>query len=215
VRSDATIEIRTLRGRDVRSVVDALTRAFWGYPESVHLLPQEIRRRRVLPRYLLSDAIDAARFDTLVVAFLGGAVVGAAAWLPPPAYPISTKRQLQQLLPLVPVLPWAIGAASEGRRGQGANRAHHRRLPPHFYLRAIGVDPAHQGRGIGASLLDPILARADREGVGCFLTTCTPDNARWYEGHGFTTRATYKPTTTWPQTWAMWREPEDVGQLSR
>jgi ribosomal protein S18 acetylase RimI-like enzyme len=182
-----------------------MTRAFWGYPESVHLLPQEGRRRRVLPRYLLSDAVDAARFDTLVVAIVDGEVVGAAAWLPPHAYPIPAKRQLQQLIPLVPVLPWAIGAAREGRRGQGANRSHHRGLPPHFYLRAIGVDPAHQRRGIGVSLLDPILRHADREGVGCFLTTATEDNARWYEGHGFVTRATYKPTTTWPQTWAMWR----------
>jgi len=204
----STVEIRTLCGREVRAVVDPLTRAFWNYPESVHLLPQENRRRRVLPRYLLSDAIDAARFDTLLGAVIGGAVVGAAAWLPPRAYPIPAKRQAQQVLSFLPVLPWAIGAASEGRRGQTANRAHHRGLPPHYYLRAIGVDPAHQGRGIGVALLAPVLRRANDEGVGCFLTTATLENARWYEGQGFVTRAIYKPTPTWPQTWAMWRAPK-------
>jgi len=204
----STVEIRTLRGRDVRSAVDPLVRAFWAYPESVHLLPSEGRRRRVLPRYLLSDLADAARFDTLDGAVVDDGVVGAAAWLPPHAYPIPTKRQLQQVLSFLPVVPWAIGAAAEARRGQAANRAHHRGLPPHYYLRAIGVDPTHQGRGVGVALLDPVFRRADDEGVGCFLTTATPENARWYEGLGFVTRATYKPTPMWPNTWAMWRAPK-------
>jgi ribosomal protein S18 acetylase RimI-like enzyme len=183
--------------------------AFWDYPETLHLLPDERRRRHVLPRYLLSDARDADRFGLLLVAPDGS---GAAAWIPPSAYPIGVGRQLRQLVDLAPALPWAWRAALEARRAQTANRVEHRRHPEHYYLRSIGVDPAAQGRGIGSSLMWPVLDRADREGVGCFLQTATEANVAWYGRFGFETVASYQPTPTWPTTWALWREPNDQAE---
>jgi len=200
-------EVRTLGGRAVRTVIPPLTRAFWSYPEAVHLLPDEHRRRRVLPRYLLSDAVDAAKFGTLFAAVVDGAVAGAAAWIPPHAYPIGAGRQIRQLAVLAPAAPWGIAAMREAVRGRNANREQHRGFARHYYLRAIGVDPSCQGHGIGSSLLEPIFERADIEGVGCFLTTATAANVGWYEARGFAVTAAYRPTSTWPQTWAMWREP--------
>lgn len=184
-----------------------MVKAFWDYPETVHLLPDEHRRRRVLPRYLLSDVRDAARFATLLDAESNGEVVGAAAWIPPEAYPVSLSRQARQVLDLVPALPWAWRSGPEARRGQNANRAEHRLHPPHFYLRAIGVDPRCQTQGIGSSLVRPVLAMADERAVGCFLQTATRANVGWYERFGFAVVADYRPTTTWPHVWAMWREP--------
>jgi ribosomal protein S18 acetylase RimI-like enzyme len=184
-----------------------MIRAFWTYPEAVHLLPDETRRRRVLARYLASDMIDSAPFGLLLGATSGAQIVGVAAWLPPTGYPISTSRQLRQVVELLPAIPWALGAAREARRGQQANRQHHVGRPPHFYLRAIGIDPGSQRAGIGSALLRPVLERADREGVGCFLTTVTAENAAWYEQSGFSIAAEYHPTPTWPKVWAMWREP--------
>ncbi len=182
-------------------------RAFWTFPESVHLLPDEDRRRRVLPRYLASDALDAADHGVLMGAEVDGTLVGAAAWLPPEAYPLSLARQVRQLLHVLPVAPWAIGAAREARRGQEANRAPHRARPPHYWLRAVGVDPAWQGRGVGTELIRPVLDRADHERRGAYLLTATPGNVTWYEGLGFSTVAAFRPTPRWPQVWAMWREP--------
>ncbi len=183
-----------------------MTRAFWTFPETVHLLPNERARRRVLPRYLASDMADAARAGRLNVAERDGAVVGAAAWLPPGAYPISAARQIRELLPLAPALPWAIRAALEGRRGQTANRARHRTHgEPHYFLRTIGVDPVHQYQGVGGALVQPMLDAADAEHVGCFLFTATEENAAWYHRLGFETSALYNPTPTWPDVWAMWR----------
>ena len=40
---------------------------------------------------------------------------------------------------------------------------------PHHYLALIGTDPAHQGRGIGTALLEPVLARCDAEGLPAYL----------------------------------------------
>ena len=207
-QDDGIVKVTTLRGRDVRRAIPVMGRAFWAYPESTHLLPDESRRRRVLPRYLGSDMIDAAKFGWLLGATVDGHIVGAAAWLPPSAYPIPARRQVRQLVEMVPVVPWALGAAAEARRGQHANRQHHRGRPPHFYLRAIGIDPAMQGRGIGTALMHSVIDQADRYGVGCFLTTATAENAAWYEHLGFSIAVQYKPTPTWPNVWALWREPQ-------
>jgi GNAT superfamily N-acetyltransferase len=198
---------RALPSSQLGHAVKVLTAAFWEYPETLHLLPDGRKRRRVLPRYLLSDARDALRFETLLGAFVDDRLVGAAAWIPPGAYPVSLGRQARQLVDLAPALPWAWECACEAKRAQKANRAYHRRHPDHFYLRAIGVEPASQGRGFGASLLRPVLDRADQRNVGCFLQTATADNVRWYEQFGFVVADAYRPTATWPETWSMWRRP--------
>lgn len=195
-----------LQSPHLSAAVRVLTSAFWTYPETVHLLPDEHRRHRVLPQYLLSDVRDALRFGTLFGAFDDGRVVGAAAWIPPQAYPVSTSRQIRQLVDLAPALPWGWRAALEAQRGRHKNREYHRRHPPHFYLRAVGVDPTCQSRGFGSSLVVPILTLADQQGVGCFLQTATADNVRWYEQFGFGVADVYHPTPSWPQTWTMWRD---------
>lgn len=185
-----------------------MTRAFWTFPETVHLLPDETKRRRVLPRYLASDLVDAHRLGGLNVAERDGVAVGAAAWLPPGAYPISLRREIRQLAALAPALPWGLGAVREAQRGQAANRGAHRvHTEEHFFLRAIGVDPSHQRRGIGNELIAPMLAAADAQHVGCFLFTATEANAAWYHRLGFETASRYHPTPTWPEVWAMWRTP--------
>lgn len=184
-----------------------LTRAFWSYTETCHLLPKESARAKVLPRYLAADVRDSVRFAGLAVAIENDESLGAAAWLPPGAYPVSVVRQILEAIRLVPIAPWGMGALAEARRGQGANRAVHRSFPPHYWLRAIGVDPEHQGHGVGSALLAEGLAVADAAGVGAFLFTSTASNARWYTQFGFLQPASYRPTPSWPETWAMWRPP--------
>ena len=191
----------------VHEVVGPLVRAFWDYPETVHLLPNEESRRRVLPRYLESDTRDAARFGTLLAAVEAGKVVGAAAWQLPGGYPLGRRRSLRQIRDVAPTLPWTFREAREAGRGQRANRSRHRPHPPHFWLQVIGIDPDHQHTGVGAALLRPVLDRADHEGAGSFLFTATPENAAWYKRFGFRTEAEYQPTPRWPTVWAMWRAP--------
>lgn len=56
---------------------------------------------------------------------------------------------------------------------------------PHWYLPLIGIDPQHQGRGLGGTLLDHALALADRDGVPAYLESSNPRNIGLYERHGF------------------------------
>jgi len=56
---------------------------------------------------------------------------------------------------------------------------------PHWYLSILGVDPDHQGKGLGGALLQPALAKADQEGVPCYLETLEEKNLAFYGRHGF------------------------------
>ncbi|SDF26793.1 Acetyltransferase (GNAT) family protein [Mucilaginibacter pineti] len=53
------------------------------------------------------------------------------------------------------------------------------------YLWFIGVDPAHQHKGLGTILLNEILAKSDQEGRPVCLETSTLKNLPWYENFGF------------------------------
>ena len=67
-------------------------------------------------------------------------------------------------------------------------------------IHTIGVDPAHQGRGIGRALLRGLLAAADALHAEIFLEVRTDNEpARWlYESEGFTVvglrRRYYRPS---------------------
>jgi ribosomal protein S18 acetylase RimI-like enzyme len=84
---------------------------------------------------------------------------------------------------------------------------HERLVPePHWYLMILGVDPPHQGRGVGGTLIRPTLARADAEGVRCYLETAKERNLAFYRRHGFEVAAE-DDVPDGPHVWMMTREP--------
>ena len=63
---------------------------------------------------------------------------------------------------------------------------HKRDMPEdHWYLMILGVDSEKQSQGVGSSLVAPMLARADEEGLPCYLETMKEINVAFYEKHGF------------------------------
>lgn len=87
----------------------------------------------------------------------------------------------------------------------GQTQEHHP-TEPHWYLPFIGVDPHHQGRGVGSGLLRSALARVDAGGLGAYLEASSERNRALYERHGFVVRAEIRSATS-PPLWPMWREP--------
>jgi GNAT superfamily N-acetyltransferase len=53
------------------------------------------------------------------------------------------------------------------------------------YLWFLGVDPAHQHKGVGSVLLKEILTKCDLEARPVCLETSTLKNLPWYENFGF------------------------------
>jgi ribosomal protein S18 acetylase RimI-like enzyme len=56
---------------------------------------------------------------------------------------------------------------------------------PHWYLPWLGVDPAHQGTGLGSELLNLCLQIVDRDHLPAYLETPNPRTIPFYRRHGF------------------------------
>jgi len=126
-----------------------------------------------------------------------------ALWLPPGA-PTGPRGFIQQMrtLPLFVKL-CGFGRLSRGSAMSDAMRAAHPH-ESHFYLFFIGVDPALQGQGLGAAILDATLARIDAAGQPAYLENSNPRNARLYERAGFIARKSISPAEA-PPLIPMWR----------
>ena len=55
----------------------------------------------------------------------------------------------------------------------------------HWYLAAIGVTPERQGEGLGSTLVQSGIHRADRENAPIYLETETEGNVGFYQHLGF------------------------------
>lgn len=88
-----------------------------------------------------------------------------------------------------------------------ADMEKHHPAEPHYYLEIIGTDPAQQGRGLGTALIDPMVERADREGVGMYLESSKESNVPYYSRFGFRVTKELKHRRNGPAMWLMWRDP--------
>ena len=82
------------------------------------------------------------------------------------------------------------------------------RLVPgrHWYLQILGVDPQYQGKGFSSRLVKPMLARADREGLPCFLDTQLEKNVSLYQHFGFRVVEEGTIPGSNVKSWAMLRD---------
>jgi GNAT superfamily N-acetyltransferase len=78
---------------------------------------------------------------------------------------------------------------------------------PLWQLDSIAVEPAYQGRGFGAALIDDGLARAQAEGAGAFLSTGTPRNVSIYGRCGFRVVEEGDAPNGGPHIWFMRWDP--------
>src|SRR6266540_346463 len=82
----------------------------------------------------------------------------------------------------------------------------YRRTEPHWYLPLIGVDPVHQGRGLGSALLRHALKNCDRDHLPAYLEATSPSSRRLYERHGFEATGEIQDAESHTM-WPMLREP--------
>ena len=68
--------------------------------------------------------------------------------------------------------------------------------PDAWYLSILGVVPAYQNRGLGALLVQPVLAQTDATGVPTYLETFTPRNEAFYQRLGYRVAGRFHEPTT-------------------
>jgi ribosomal protein S18 acetylase RimI-like enzyme len=156
-----------------------------------------------MARWCWSDPQEyLATFPRFVQAFAGEAFVkgtawctdggaGTALWLPPNAQPDEE------------VLGALMESTLSGQRRDDVfaileQMGSHHPSESHWYLPLIGVDPAHQGKGYGAALMQHALAICDRDHLPAYLESTNPRNVSLYERHGFEVVATIRAGSSPP-----------------
>ncbi|MHB1132360.1 MAG: GNAT family N-acetyltransferase [Chloroflexota bacterium] len=197
---------RTQKGR----AVETLTRAFQDDVMYAYVFPEEEERVQALRRLWQSLLTYSLTYGQV---YTTPGLAGVACWFAPG----KTEPSLWRMLRTGFALPRAVFAMKrEGRRRFGDalnyNDAVHARLmkEPHWYLAALGVDPARQRQGVGSRLLQPVLARADADGFPCYLEATITENVRFYERHGFQVTAEGDVPGHPMRMWAMIRRPATV-----
>lgn len=198
-----------LAAAQVKDASEMLARAFHDDPPSVWVFPDEEKRRRAL----LGNFVMAARYGLRYgqTYTTPDAAEGAAIWLPPDDPLPSTTRMMRVGFLDFILTPFMYGFGAFSRFMAFMNRMeklHKRDMPlRHWYLMVLGVDPPRQGQGIGGALMQPVLERADRDRLPCYLETTKEINVSFYKKHGFEVVVEEDLPGGGPRFWTMKREP--------
>jgi ribosomal protein S18 acetylase RimI-like enzyme len=179
-----------------------LARAFHDDPAWVWLIGDPVRRAALLP-WLFRVGFEVTAADVWTTE---GRVLGVARWLPPGRAAMRVGATLRALVSTPLRLREATGRFLA--YGRAVENMRVRVAPgPHWYLAGIGVDPAEQGRGVGAALLRPGIEGAARVRLPCVLLTNNERNLSFYERHGFAVVAEGTTPELGPHAWALQRNP--------
>lgn len=168
----------------IEPVGAALGRAFFDDPMFEYLLPDESRRARPMQWFMTLAAAYGHRYGRPQTT--SGEPLGGAIWLPPGEASVPALRMVRVGLWAA---PFRLGVGPLRRFMSIMDRfekLHERDMhEPHWYLMVLGVDPPHQGQGVGSALIAPMLERADSEHLPCYLETAKEKNVAFYQRHGF------------------------------
>ena len=188
---------------DVNHLIPHLARAFENDPVVNWFVRQDDKR---------ADGFDALfRTCLCTLSLPHGEVLttddclGGALWYPPGKSKIGLIRQLFLLPAMIRVaslrgLKRMVDVLDALDKGHPTER--------HYYLQFIGVDPDHQGKGLGTALMQPVLERCDREGCGAYLENTKEVNLAFYERRGFAVVGEIDLGQGAPPMWPMWRDPQ-------
>jgi GNAT superfamily N-acetyltransferase len=173
----SAIQIVRADERDLPGLADLIARAFLPLPASRWLIPDELERREIFPRYFpipVEQARRNGRVDTT------SDLDGVALWLPIAAGPEQIDPGYERRL--------ADSTGRHAERFRAFDRtlaAHHPTGPDHEYLAILAVDPGRQGRGVGTALLRARHKDLDEQGRAAYLVAAGPRSAALYLRHGY------------------------------
>ena len=195
-------DIRKLGHDDVPRIAKALARAFEDDPVMSWIFRDETDRPGRLER---AFALFLRRiWLPQEECYAASRLFGAALWLPPGKWHLGVGAQLRLLPSMISVT--GRNFVRLGSVLQLIERKHPKQ-PPHYYLAVLGVEPELQGRGFGGALMQPVLARCDRDRTPAYLESSKRRNVALYERHGFEVVEEIRLPKDGPPIWRMWREP--------
>jgi GNAT superfamily N-acetyltransferase len=192
-----TARVRLAGAGDVDGAVRTLVRAFEDYPTTRQGLdPDGYLERLAEYQRLFLTAIGLAHGQVWVTDDVRAVAVWTTPATPPAVF-----------APLAPEFQRIAGTrsavAAEYEQAMGIFRPRE----PIWFLGVLGVDPGHQGRGLGRAVLAPGLEAADAADSPAFLETQDPANVGFYESLGFRVLVELDLPHGGPRHWAMRRPP--------
>lgn len=189
---------------DLEWATGLLTEAFLDEPPSTHLFKGP-RRGAQVGYFMRCSCAYALMFGEC---YTTPGREGVALWLTPGKTAMTFGRMYRAGMLSA---PFRLGPGAFGRFMDFAghtDRLHKGAAPtPHYYLFALGVRPAAQGRGVGGVLLAGMLGRLDREQRPAYLETQKEGNVGLYRKFGFEVAAEAPfPKLKGLRNWGMLRK---------
>ena len=185
-------ELVRLTEAQIEPAAETLARAFHDYPVFTYVFPDVSEREVELP-FLLQDFVYDGVLHGEVYA-TSPEMEGIAVWLPP-NYPGGFSRNHE------------VNKDAFGRMRYWGNQVYPirtRHVPSeHWFLEFIGVIPELQGRGYAGTLLNPMLARIERQHLPCYLDTEVEKNVTIYQRYGFRVVENTEVPGTGIRSWSM------------
>jgi GNAT superfamily N-acetyltransferase len=192
------------RKSDIRDLSRTMSRAFYDDPVMAWILPDAKSRSAHLGRmFATMTRHHHLSGGGVEVASDGTGIAAAALWDPPNRWQHSGRGELAMMPNFLRVFGLGAGKA---RAVLDLMKSVHPE-EPHWYLAAIGSDPAVRGKGFGRVLMRSRLDRCDAEYCPAYLESSKPENVPYYQRFGFEVTRTIVLAGGGPTMWAMWRPP--------
>jgi ribosomal protein S18 acetylase RimI-like enzyme len=186
---------------DPEELATVLSEALYDEPQFEYVCPDKRSRHRFLHSFF-GNAIQASHLSGEIHATQG--VDGGALWIGP-----ATALTMAGVMRPSPPPPEPWGWANIRRYLNVAvhlDRIHRQLvIGQHWYLVALGVKPSSQRQHVASLLLEPLLTRAETEGLPCYLEAFNGKDLLFYERHGFRIAGGGKIPKGGPDFWVMIR----------
>lgn len=197
---EAGSSVRAAIWADAEPLSRTLGRAFFDDPLICFLLADEATREAKMPRLfklLFKLGLPYGACDVTA------GYEAAALWRPPNQWHIPVWQYLTNGAEFLGL--FGVGGVARVIAAMDVIEKRHPR-EPHWYLQAIGTDPAKQGKGYGGVVIRRQLARADAAGQPAYLEFSKASNIPIYASFGFEVTGEIA-LPGGPTLYPMWRKP--------
>ena len=180
----SALSMTVIDPHQINDAAHVLSRAFYHDPLFQYLFPEDSTRKN-LSFYTFKFIISHAYKKGFILS-TSPSLEGIAVWLPSS----SIHRNLIDQIRFGALTIYLKQGKEIINRQVSASEymksLHRSQLSvPHLYLSTIGIDETHRGKGLASSLIQPMLDKADREGLPCYLDTHNENNVGLYQRFGF------------------------------
>jgi GNAT superfamily N-acetyltransferase len=169
--------VRTMTLDDDAPAIDTIVLAFAADPVARWTWPDAHQYLTTMPNLVRAFGGNAFAHGT---AYCTIGCAGAALWLPPGVHPDDETLDV--------IMQTTVSTSNRDEvSSMFEQMARYHPGEPHWYLPLIGVDPAHQGKGLGDALMTYALQYCDRDHLPAYLESTNPRNISLYRRHGFET----------------------------